>query len=49
MGVTRFFVRMGGDVVCRALDSSDSLRDIHDKHFDSFIRLLIEERTKKEV
>ncbi|KIQ89869.1 hypothetical protein RW25_05425 [Bacillus sp. L_1B0_8] len=24
----------------RALDPSESLRDIHDKHFDSFIRLL---------
>lgn len=24
----------------RALNSSDSLRDIHGKHFDSFIRLL---------
>jgi hypothetical protein len=40
-GSRDFFVRMGGRGGSPSSDSFDPLRNIHGKHFDTFLRLLI--------
>lgn len=40
LGVTRFFVRMGGRAITTSLDPFDLLRNIHGEHPNSFAHLL---------